>query len=377
MKKHKLYAALAAGALLAGCASNGTASIPSQPQTNLQSTTALQFAVGTANIGQTGTVGLNTVETFRQSNGLSATLVNTPTITGPTGFLVPASAPSADAGTTHISGAPQNVNPAITNPAATFGQSGGAFAYGFAPENIGTTGSASYSIYTQPFYSGSTAGSKNLRYVGAPPAYPFFSDGTFPSAFQGYPQGFTMFNAAPVAGSYSLSVVVAAGNAPAQTFTGNATLADMTPLAAESLPSFTQDGKGGGTVQVTIPSDSRIVETMVYFLDFGPASALGTAAQPAPRYYAVGPIKGAPGSTQTASLPDNLGPCSGSGCQNGSNATPTFNAGDAYRFYAASFDYPMFEASPPVNTQQKPTITGANGQADITTSAAVSVLGGY
>jgi hypothetical protein len=47
--------------------------------------------------------------------------------------------------------------------------------------------------------------------------------------------------------------------------------------------------------------------------------------------------------------------------------------GDEYRFYAASFDYPMFEAGPPGNTQQKPAITGANGQADITTSAATTV----
>jgi hypothetical protein len=338
------------GALLAGCASGGAGTPPlSQPE-NPQSIGTLQFAVGTANIG--GTVGLNTVETFRQSDGLAAALVNTPTISGPTGFLVPSTAPSADAGTNHISAAPQNINPLVASPSTTFGQSGGAFAYGFAPENIGTTGGASYSIYSQPFYASTT-----IKYVGGPPAYPFFKDGTYPSGFAGYPQGFTMFNAAPVAGTYSLSVVVAASNVPSQTFTATGTLADTNPLQAQSLPTFTKDGLGGGTGTVVIPNDSRVVETLVYFRN----SSAGT-------YFTVGPLKGAPGSTVSFTLPDNLGPCSGSGCQSGSNATPTIATGQKYTFYAASFDYPAFEAGPPENMSQKPTITGANGQADITTS---------
>ncbi|GAC1659493.1 MAG: hypothetical protein NVS9B12_12760 [Vulcanimicrobiaceae bacterium] len=41
--------------------------------------------------------------------------------------------------------------------------------------------------------------------------------------------------------------------------------------------------------------------------------------------------------------------------------------------YAVSFDYPAFEASPPVSTSAAPTITGAGGQADLTASAALSL----
>ena len=361
MKLLRLFAAISTGALLAGCAAGGAGAPPMSAVSNLQSTSALQFAVGTARIGQTGTVGLNTVVTFRGQDGLSATLVNTPTITGPAGFVVPASAPANDANTNHISGTPQNLNPAVPNLSVTFGQTGGAFAYGFGPDNISNTGSAVYSLYTQPFYSGSASTSVNLKYVGGPPAYPFFNDGTFPSGFTGYSQGFTMFNATPVAGTYALSVVVAASNTATQTFTANGTLTNTTPLPAQAAPTFTKDGAGGGTGTIVIPNDSRVVETLVYFYN----ASQGT-------YFTVGPLKGAAGSTVSFTLPDTLGPCSGSGCQSGSNAAPTIATGNTYRFYAASFDYPAFEAGPPGNTQQKPAITGAGGQADITTSAATT-----
>jgi hypothetical protein len=57
----------------------------------------LQFAVGTANIYGTAT-GLNVVSTYRQTNGKSAVLVNTPTITGPAAltFTVPATTVGTD-----------------------------------------------------------------------------------------------------------------------------------------------------------------------------------------------------------------------------------------------------------------------------------------
>src|ERR1700730_17266386 len=91
-------AALAlAVALAAACSANGTASNPFMKRVDLSSN-KLQFAVGTANIGFDGTVGLNVVATFRQPNGHSAVLVDTPTITGPSGFVVPTSAPSSVAG---------------------------------------------------------------------------------------------------------------------------------------------------------------------------------------------------------------------------------------------------------------------------------------
>lgn len=350
-----LSALLFAGLLLGGCSTHGASITPSVHQANLASNT-LEFAVGTANIGQTGTVGLNTVVSYRQSNGNSAVLVDTPTLTGPAGFTVPSvKSAGTDAGTNHISGSPQQTNPALA-VATTFGQAGGAFSYGFAPFNSGQFGVALYPgnppLYAQPFYGATT-----LRYYGGPPAYPFFNDGTYPSGFAGYPQGFTMFNTAPVGGTYNLSVLVPASNAAAITASATATLSDLNVLPTITSPTFVDDAAGtGASGVVTIPSDPRIVETLVYVYD----STSGA-------YYTAGPISGT--GAQTYTIPGNLGACSsGAGCEN-TKPNPTFTTGDAIVVYAASFDYPAFEASPPGSKSANPTITGANGQADITTSS--------
>ncbi|HET9393095.1 MAG TPA: hypothetical protein VFO29_12780, partial [Candidatus Rubrimentiphilum sp.] len=65
----------------------------------------------------------------------------------------------------------------------------------------------------------------------------------------------------------------------------------------------------------------------------------------------------------------------GTGCQNNAaTQTRTIATGNTYRIYAATFDYPMFEASPPGNTSQTPTIVGAGGQADIATSPSTQFI---
>jgi hypothetical protein len=364
---YKIIAAVVVGALLAGCSANGTASPPASVVSPL-SADVLQFAVGTANIGNNGgTIGLNTVSTFRQPNGLSAALVNTPTITGPAGLVVPACGGGCvDAGTNHMSGAPQNVNPNVANPVTVFSQAGGVFSFGIAPENEGATGAAVYTRYSQPFFGTPPAlpapAQAVLNYTGGPPAYPFFRDGTFPSAFTGYSQGFDEFALTPVAGAYTLSVAVNTGNAGSTTFTATSTLANLTPLPALATPTFVKDGLGGGTGVVTVPVDARVVETMVYIQNI----TAGT-------FFTVGPIRGT--GAQAYTLPDFLGPCSGAagtGCQNNAaTRTATIATGAQFRVFAATYDYPMFEASPPGNTSQSPVINGGaatSNQADITTS---------
>lgn len=366
MIQYKLIAAVAVGALLAGCSANGTAAPPNGAASNLATTTVLQVAVGTANIGQSANAtGLNVVATFRQANGLTATLVNTPTLVAPAGFVPPnCGSTCVDNATTHqMSGAPQNVNPAVANPVTTFGQTGGVFAFGLAPENEGATAAAVFTRYVSPFTGGTTGTVANPNYGGGPPAYPFFKDGTFPAGFTGYSQGFVEFNVAPVAGAYMLSDTIATGNAGTTILTATATLSNLTPLPNLPPPVFTQDGAGGGTGTITIPADARIVETMVYFFN----STAGT-------YFTIGPIRGT--GVQAFTLPDLLGPCggaAGTGCQNSAaTQTRTINTGNGYRFYAATYDYPMFEASPPGSVSQTPTITGSGGQADISTSKVLS-----
>lgn len=361
MKKRNIsLSALVAGALLAGCsgglATNGASVSPSVNQQPLAAN-KLEFAVGTANYQ--GTTYLNTVVSYRQPNGASAVLLDTPTITGPAGFTVPAvGSAGTDAGTNHISATPQQVPtnpPASPAPATTFGQSGGAFSYGFAPFNSGTTGAALYpgnpQLYAQPFY---IASSSKLRFYGGPPAFPFFNDGTYPAGLLGYSQGFTMFGAAPVSGQYSLSVNVPAANAPAVTATANATLNAGVVLGLPTLSGVVSDGKGGVTGTVT--PGAGATETLVYIND-----------KTAGLWFTVGPIS----ATGAFALPDNLGPCNSPGCGK-TDTTPSLAPGDAFVAYAVSFDYPAFESAPPISTSQTPNITGSNGQADLSVSTVTS-----
>lgn len=385
-----------AAAQLAGCGTTGAGQIPSTTQVPLSQNT-LQFAVGTARIGQDGgTVGLNFVVTLRQPSGLTGVLADMPTITGPSGFTVPGGTPGAysgivtgigpnvDAGTNHISGSPQvpRSNAGLVN--STLGTFTGAFSYGFGPFNCdqnctnvsayypGNPNASGGNGFSNSIYSGSSlvalkskfdptqplpffAASPPFDYLLGPPAVPFFTNGTFPTGFAGYLPGFTTFEVAPVSGQYSLSVNVAAQNAPPATYSANATLASTTALGSISV-SFTGAG-GGGSGQVSVPAG--VTETEVFIVD-GERDL----------YYTVGPLTGT--GVINYSLPATLGPCSGANCQTGSGATPSLKSGDTVFVAAVGYDYPAFEAGPPGNTQVKPVITGPNGQADLTASPIVT-----
>src|SRR5579872_272704 len=380
-----------AAALLAACASNGLAKNPGVTQANLAAN-RLQFAVGTARIGQDGTVGINFVATLRQPNGLSGPLANNPKITGPAGFVVPAGAAGAytsaganvDAGTNHISSSPQVPlnNAGLIN--TTLGTFSGVYSYGFGPFNSdqstvsggyypGSPNATAGNGFTSSTYNGTSMvaiaqgggdviqplpffSADPMEYITGPPAVPFFNDGTFPTNFAGYSPGFTPVEIAPIAGPYTLSVFVAAQNASPFTYTQSATLTSTAPLAAMPAPAFASDGTGGGIAAVNIPGG--VTETMVYIVDATTST-----------FYAMGPVL-ATGS-QLFVFPDHLGKCIGSGCQLGAGASNSLNTGDTYFVSAVGFDYPAFEAGPPANRQQNPTIVGASGQADITMSPVV------
>ncbi len=345
LASRRISAAIAA-AFLAGCSTNGATSIPSSAQAPLTGFT-LQVAVGTAIIGQDGNApALNVVTTFRQSGGSTAVLMDDPALTGPAGFKVPAGARGAysnpgafpniggnvDAGTSTISTAPQvplNVNPVNT----TLGTFTGAFSYGFGPFNSdnvmtsvgaympGNPNQTPGNGFLSSIYAGSSVialsqnttfdatqplpfyGTNLMDYLGGPPAYPFFKDGTFPGTFAGYSQGFYLFETPPVAGSYDLSVKIPAVNAAVQTYKASATLKSAaSPFGGPlTVGGIIEDGKGGLSGTVTIPSG--VTEAMVYIVD-------ATAGL----FYTVGPIKAT--GTQSWTLPDFLGPCNGTGCQN-------------------------------------------------------------
>lgn len=205
-------------------------------------------------------------------------------------------------------------------------------------------------LYAQPFY---IASASKLSFYGGPPAFPFFNDGTFPANFLGYSQGFTMFGATPVSGQYSLNVVVPAANVQPVTANATANLNIGVVLGVPVLSGVASDGKGGVTGTVTPGAGST--ETLVYIKD-----------KTAGLYYTVGPIAGT--AAAAFALPDNLGPCGTPGCGK-TNTSPSMTAGDAFTVYAVSFDYPAFEAAPPNSTSATPTLTGPNGQADLSVSA--------
>ncbi|HEY5258909.1 MAG TPA: hypothetical protein VIJ12_11095, partial [Candidatus Baltobacteraceae bacterium] len=293
-----------AAAMLAACSTNGGSDIPNTSQAPLASN-VLQVAVGTANIGQDGAVGLNVVSTLRGTNGLSGVLASLPTLTGPAGFTVPAGVKGAyssahganpDIGTNHITGSPQVPLNNAGLVQSTLGTFTGIFANGFGPLNSDASvvnggyypgnpnasggngfkssqydtlassqitallGGGSNAFQPYPFFS-----TDPMVYLNGPPAVPFFNNGTFPPSFAGYSPGIAVFETAPVAGTYTLAAAVNPVNASPVTYTASASLASTAVLGAIPMPTFVSDGTGGGSGVVVIPAG--VTETMVFIVD--------------------------------------------------------------------------------------------------------------
>jgi hypothetical protein len=394
--------------MLAGCTSGNSAI---EPTVRGVSPLAgkLTFAVGTANytlpLSGVQASGLNTVVAFRQANGLSDALVTTPTITGPSGFLVPAAATSAngDAGTGHISGDAQT--PVAENASAsTFGQAGGAFSYGFLPanstNNSDSGAGAVATPYGNPFYYEAVGGSvpaasyyptdypyaDDVIYEGGPPTFTNVLTGTYPSGFTGYTLGFDSFvGVTTPAGSYNLSLAVPTSSTTSATVSATATLGSTATLPVYSPPTIVEDGSGGGTITLSVPAG--VTETVVEVQDFGDDTPGNSACHPssggAPIYGIYNSSTGAftpynytvvdhtPGpATATVTLPDGVGPISASGV-----GSPTLCANDNYTITAVGGDYGIAEAAPGQPNSngsiESPNFFtfGTGPQADITVSA--------
>jgi hypothetical protein len=368
VNRSSIVLALGLAAALAGCTSSQVGVPPTVTVVDPIATNKLEFAVGTANIGGVAT-GLNTVVSYRQPNGLDGTLLNTPTITGPAGFVNNGST-GFDAGTNTIAGSPQP-QVGVAALVSTFGSTGGAFAYGFQPDNSTTAGSPSFARYSLPFFAPAAFGT-TFPYIGGPPAYPNVRDSTFPSGFQGYTMGFTSFALTPVAGTYSLTLNVPTGFSGSTPTSANVTAAaNLTSLAI--LPTFAtpvltpaRNGAGaltgGATVTATVPAG--VTQAMIIVRNGTGSCYPGSNAAPA--YFTF--LTNTTGA-QTFTLPDHAGPTFGA-----QTSTMTLCPGDTYRVYAVGFNYDAFGAGPPGNRSQTPTITGSNGQADITQSKPSATL---
>ena len=357
---------------LVGCGGGGSSAPPTSPATTTapvtptpQSTPSptpspspspspvpnalLQFAVGSANIAGVR-VGLNTVATFRQNDGHSAVLFDSPTITGPAGFLVNSLAAGIDNGTNHLSNSGNN-----SMVVSTFGTAGGVFGYGFAPSNAGSSGGGNYA---EPFFStladAGTNSPVTMLPIGGPPLFPNSRDGSYPSNFYGYSAGFTAFDSVTLAvGNYGLLVAVPTSAIATTNFTANALLSSLTTLSTIAAPTFAYSGAYGLTITFTVPPG--VTEDTAYVTDIRPTTTA---------YYSV---RTTSAGVQNLVVPDNIGPS-----QSG-NATPSILNGDRVIITVIGYDYPQFAAAYPGSLTNAPTIVGLNGQADITISAPTTI----
>ncbi len=388
LKNASRVAALTTTALLAACSGSSIQQGLQPPITSVNPISAkLQFEVGTANIA--GTVGLNTLVTLRQTAaGYVGTslLSNAPTITGPAGFTIPA-APDAygDAGTSSITSfIPTSVSsppPQTTFDPDADGATGNylASSYGFFPGVVDNSGlTPSLVPGPMPFYyslnPNTTVAAAPLEYIGGPPAFvppghpngP--QDGSFVGGFVGYTLGFADFQATPVSGSYGLNVVIPTGiNSTTGvesygSLSATATLNTATVLPAwTTAPSFTTDGTGGGTITTNFTTPGASTEEYLELVDTGGGTSCITSGS-YPYYYTFQVTPG----VATVNVPDNIG-----AAEVGKPASPTLCPGDAVTVYGFAVDYPLFSSAfPQSNGNAAPTIVGAAGQDDITTSPA-------
>lgn len=422
MKHVRSILALAAvGTLLTACSqANSAPPVVNTVSNGSSSYSKLQFTVGTANVA--GTLALNVVSTLRQPDGMSADLVDSPSITlpfglsgqtagsagGPDGYSTAFSTgPSpTEIGGTALTSTSQSVHPgAPVCPSAgaagcdpgeapnvtTFGQSGGVFGMGLQPANNTTNGTAySYAPYPQPIFG---TGAQFAPW-GGPPAFDDSSNGmgtrdglhNLGAGLLGWNQGITIFQfpgvpAASYVGGYSMSVVIPTGPSNTATVSASANLTTATMLPSIAAPTLTEDGNGGGTFSnVVLPAGAT--EGYITVVDTGLGAGTGNCqgvlgAGTDPVYYTIEVVQG----TTTYTLPDTIGPNT---TQNGpTSLTPSMTLctaaanstaagspqlGDSYTVQFFAMDYPLYEASYPKNKQQSPVIAGANGQSDITIS---------
>lgn len=417
------FLVVVACALLSACG-GGAASTPSVTSLDPYTAGTLQFAVGTATVVRPAAPGalpvvLNVVETFRQSNGLSASLYNEPVITMPPSAVNNMcfntnNNPPVDQGTNRITEATFQYGVNCTSggtgassgecnvaaggaPAPCPTQLTGAFGYGLCGCDSNVAPASGFATLYQPPTVGIAA-------AGGPPLFPSqtqyqlqcvaynaTSNACSAQQFVGYPFGFTAFVGAaagqgivPVAGQYRLDLAfppnfTTSGSNGAGSAFATAQLTNTTGLPRMPTPSFSPDGSGGGTIGVgAIPAGVTEAFAIVNAPAGGAFEPLRNLPSPSPAaavcytahanntsglFPQVFAIRISSGQTSVV-LPDDLGFPDANG-----NATASICPGESLSITIVGFDYPAFEAAYPFDLQQTPTITNASGQADVTINA--------
>jgi len=410
---------------LAGCGSGGTAMAPTS-QANLSSN-VLQFAVGTANLYGAGTA-LNVVATYRQPNGNSGTLLNSPTLTLPAAIPAALSAGAAGAGYDACSTAPRGPASGETTKitstsqvagslsVTSFGQSAGVFGLGIEPYNAqgqaecgaGVSATATgtpfqVAPFSVPLYDSASptfngTGDPNaFEPWGGPPAFlltgsttSVVGSGNYPAGTAGVEEGIDVFaGIAPVPGGlYSLSVAIPTTTVGTPVQTVPFTLPGVVVLPTPVVPAYVPDaaGDGGGTFPFVLPAGTT--SAYLQITDYGPStpmspgcngSGTGNAALGngvgTPIYYTMYAT-----ASGTLTLPPLIGPAGApsvctAALNTASNGAPT--TADQIAIQVIAFDYPLYTASYPSSLgNSSPTILGAaHGSDDLTISPAVCQVG--
>jgi len=292
----------------------------------------------------------------------------------------------------------------------TFGQSGGVFANGLQPSNSTNNGVPyTYTPYAFPLFDGEnaavlaveggTAGAFAITPWVGPPAYDPDGHGMGVrdginnlGSIDGYIPGLTTFEGvtpAAVASTYTLSLSIGSigsnGQSSYSTVSTTASASGAINLPGITAPVLVEDGAGGGTFTVALPAG--VTEALVLVSDYGPGGVPGAEAAncqgPLSPGAGAGPVNytvEVPASG-TVTLPDAIGPNLEAGAGAGKyEPSPTLctaaqntaalgaaSPGDSYSVQIIGFDYPAYEANA-IFGAEKPTITGATGQADITVS---------
>jgi hypothetical protein len=415
----------AIGFALAGCGASPNQSVPNQVAI---SSNTLQFAVGTANLYGTATA-LNVVATYRQPNGDSGTLVNSPTISlpaaipgalsanaGMAGFdacSTAATAPAAGETTAITSTSQAPFSTAVTS----FGQSGGVFGIGIEPYNAtgqgdctpaGTSSTGTpfqVAPYPVPLYDTASpsyaAGADPNVFVpwGGPPDFlltgsssSVVGNGNYPAGTAGVGEGIDVFaGIAPVAGgSYTLSLSIPTTTAGTSTPSKSATMpAALKILGLAAAPAYVPDvaGDGGGTFP-TFAMPALATQAYLQITDYGPATAgaascngSGTTSNATVGNMVGNPVYYTRFATATGSLtlPPLVGPGGTPSVCTAAQNTATNGAAtpaDTIAIQVIGFDYDLYHASYPASLGvAAPAQINAQTSDDLTISPAICQVG--
>jgi len=286
---------------------------------------------------------------------------NIATVTTPGAKLVMSVGTINDnAGTIGIGGVTLNVVSSFRNVLGNSAyQNPGWFSFDGPSGNIipSQTGNPCDQLFSYGEFPGCQGDVNFASLLGQPPAY------NPPSTAGGYSMGFIQTGAPLTNGNYTLSTVVPV-NGQNVHYSASAALTSFILGNATGVTSFVSDGLGGGTFTIGNPLKPHgkvhrnggpppVSEILIVVENLFLSSSAGVIVATVETNGTTATIVGTGDCSSSAG--GNPIPC-------GSNVAYTIDA-----------DYPLVEAGPPASHATAPTLTGGNGQSDISVSGFTAI----